>query len=110
METIAVAVSFALVIGLPIAWLTTELLESRKLLRIVLGLACIGVFLGCLITAEEIVTFQQRAHARCFRQISVLLDKGDVDTVKRAVADYNKDGKCSALAAEAILSAQDGQN
>ena len=71
METIAVAVSFALVIGLPIAWLiviglpiawlTTELLESRKLLRIVLGLACTGVFLGCLITAEEIVTFQQRA-------------------------------------------------
>ena len=59
---------------------------------------------------EEVFTVQKGLHARCFRQISVLLDKGNVDTVKRAVAAYNEDGKWPALAAEEILSAQDGQN
>jgi len=80
-----VTVSFAILIGLPIAWLTTELLEIEITANRP-GPCLHGVLLGCLITAEEGFMFQKRADARCFRKISVLLDKGDVDTVKRAVA------------------------
>jgi hypothetical protein len=108
-DAIASVISVVIVLGLPAAWLISELLDARKSVRVGLGLAVIVAAAGLLITAEEIVRFQNGTAARCFRQISVLLDKGDVDTVKRAVVAYNEGGTLSALATEQILYGQDGQ-
>jgi hypothetical protein len=110
METIAGAISLALVGGLPIAWLTSEVCNASKFLRLALGVACIVVGLNCFLVGNKMFTLQKRHHAQCFRQIAVLLDKGDVATVKRAAAAYNEAGESPALQAEEILSGRDRKN
>lgn len=103
METIASVISVLIVVGLPAAWLASEFGDARKSVRVGLGLAVVAVAVGCCITAGELERVNRSAHARCFQQIGVLLESGDIATVKRAVAAYNKDGKYSPWEAESVL-------
>jgi len=106
-ESIASVISVVIVVGLPAAWLTSEFCDARKSVRVGLGLAVVAVAACCLIMAEEFEYVSRSAHARCFQQIGVLLESGDIATVKRAVAAYNEDGKHSPLEAERVLCHQD---
>jgi len=102
-ETIASVISVLIVVGLPAAWLASEFCDARKSVRVGLGLAVVAVAVGCFITAVDLEYVNRSAHARCFQQIGVLLDSGDIATVKRAVAAYNEDGKHSPWEAERVL-------
>ena len=95
METIELVIPVLTVFGLPAAWLITELLDARKLVRVGLGLAVVAIAAGMLMTVGVSEAARTSAHTRCFLKIGELLDSGDIATVKRAVAAYNEDGKHS---------------
>ena len=103
METIELVIPVLIVLGLPAAWLMSELLDARKLVRVGLGLAVVAMAASMLMTVGVGEAGRTSAHARCFLKIGELLDSGDIATVKRAVAAYNEDGKHSPWDVERVL-------
>ena len=91
MNTIVIGISVLIAASVPISWLVSEVRDAPKVIRIPVGLGVMLLLLCVPFVMNDVHVVRQRQYDGCITRIAQLLDQGDQETVKRAMAAWNKD-------------------
>ncbi len=91
MNALLIGIVALIAISLPISWLIAEIRDASRSIRLALGLGIILFLLGVPIVMNDVYVIRQHKYDACITRIAELIDKDDRETVKQAMAVWNRD-------------------